>query len=298
MKFVAVVLSVLFLVSCNKKEGSPINTTTPPDLGTYETCENVDGISAKTKVFLNEISMAGTITFFASTDCPTGQELFSETDIYSYSRNGTSFSLTMESVSFALYNSTIVSQFNTQSFCGYSDWVINVPKRAAGRNCDGYMVSVGDQSSLSMYKSKGKLVISDAGEKSSYTKVAGLEFNDVGQTAPNGSYVYYDGSRGVHLLLSSPNFQMVIFNQANKRYYIKNGTYTSANNEIVFSTVVNTPDCDTDEGTPVTRGFNSSSISLAMDSVETDTWLMEKINFTNNQFRDSYLQAGYTQSCP
>lgn len=297
MKVVCCLLLVL-LISCNKDEKKPFAPLVQAELGTYEVCESEGSESLKTQVFFNENSILGSLTLYRTTGCTPGDELFNERDYYSYTNSLTSYTLKLESIVLTSLDATVTSNFNSGAgICGFTNWATTIPKQITGRNCQGTTFSVGDESSVSIYKSGTGLVMSDEGVSTTYGLVKLLDLSPAGQTVANGTYVYYDGTRGAHLTLSSPNFQLIQYNEATRQYYTKNGTYTSANNELQLTAVTNTPDCAADEGSAVPRMFTSSSISLGLDGLEGTDWLMEKISVNSTTFRDVFLGTGYVAQC-
>lgn len=296
MKVVLGLLLVL-LISCNKEEKKPFVPLVQADLGTYEVCESEDGVSAKSQVFFNENSIVGSLTLYSTTDCTPGDELFNERDYYSYINSLTSYTLRLESIVMTSLDATVTSNFNSASICQYTNWSTTVPKQITGRDCEGTTFNVGDESSVSIFKSGTSLVMSDEGLRTTYGLVNTLDLSPAGQTVANGTYIYYDGTRGAHLTLSSPNFQLIQYNESTRQYYTKNGTYTSANNELQLTAVTNTPDCAADEGSAIPRMFTSSTISLGLDGLEGTDWLMEKVSVSSNTFRDVFLGTGYVAQC-
>lgn len=48
--------------------------------------------------------------------------------------------LTLQALQITPNTSTLVSSYNSASYCGYNTWQLNVPKDIAGQNCDGSII--------------------------------------------------------------------------------------------------------------------------------------------------------------
>ena len=297
MKLLSIAILVL-LVACNKKEEK--ETLTAPsaaDYGVYTRCDSEDGISIKTIVSFHQASLVGSFTVYAGAKCNPGYILFNEKDIFSYTKSGTDYVLSAEAVAMTALSTAASDGFNTKHFCGYSNWFSDIPKNVLGQNCEGTTVSLGETQNVSIFKSGSSLVMKEGNQKTSYSKVHTINFANRGLALTNGSYAYYDGSRAVFLTLASPNFSMRLYDETTHRFYIKSGTYTSANNVGSFSAVSNTPTCGTDVGVIVDRKFFQSGTTLALEGLEGTDWLFEKTTLSDTQFEDAFLTGTYVQQC-
>lgn len=293
----ALLIILVLMIGCNKSEDKVTAPPTEADYGVYESCVSDDGLSYKTTVLYNDISLTSFQIYYDGNNCVAGQEMFSYEEMYSYTNVDVEHTLEVESIVMTPLDASVTSAFNSEGLCSSGSWSTNSPMQILGRNCEGEMINRDDTATVTIYKSGTKFVLKNGNVKFSYNRVKSLDLSPAGQTLSNGSYYFYNGTRGVHLTLASPNFTMVIYDQATKSYYTKTGTYTSANNVADLTTTTNTPDCDSDEGTPESRMFLRTTNSLSIESNESTVWMMNKFTNTAAVFRTNYLEAGYSAQC-
>ncbi len=87
-------------------------------------------------------------------------------------------------------SSTLVSTYNTNSYCGFSDWQINVAKSLLGRTCDGSVMPSAGTIEYSFYrKSKISIMGQQIGDL-----LFGTDDASHNGTSPSQRYVVLDGT--------------------------------------------------------------------------------------------------------
>ena len=300
MKALLLVFLLASVACVKKEEGSTVlSAPSAADYGVYSLCENDSGASMKVVMYYNQKSLNGTFTLHAGANCSPQNAIAVMKDVYSYTNVGSEFTLTVESITINPISTSAVNLFNGNTSGGSNPctdytWVLNTPKDMFG--CAGYDVSRGDTHKINLYKDGSSLVMKESGLKTKYARLHSINYAPQSQTLANGSYTYFDGSRAVHLTLASPNFTMKVFDETTLRYYVKSGTYTSSNNEAVFTITGTTPTSCVANG-PVTYKFFQSGSNLILDGLEGTDWLMEKTTYTDSQFQAAFLSGSYSSAC-
>ena len=82
---------------------------------------------------------------YATVNCPSGQHLNEDVSIYNFTLPSVTSAVIpsgakVMNLNLLTYTKTLptLAQENTNSYCGYSDWIVNQPKSIVGRTCGDY----------------------------------------------------------------------------------------------------------------------------------------------------------------
>ncbi|UYL07396.1 hypothetical protein B9G69_010100 [Bdellovibrio sp. SKB1291214] len=141
MKNINLFLCIFVLMGCTKEDLFP---STSLEGGTWITGCSYSGTSSIYGI--NTARFAGGSFYQSATaygaGCTSGIAKMEITGTYSIgSKLATSGSVELDlkvaTLTLTPLNSTLVSNYNNLTYCGYSDWAIGVAKDVAGRTCDG-----------------------------------------------------------------------------------------------------------------------------------------------------------------
>lgn len=293
-------LVALIVVGCNeKKKSSPVNESVPADLGTYKNCVNDDDTSVRTVVVLGEQTVTALLTGYVGKNCPAGSEFFDEVDSYSYTSSGTEITLSIESITFMPRLLAFVNELNSDSFCGFTNWGVNTPKRVIGVNCGGTVINAGDTEVVTAFKSGSSLVMKQNGESEKYALVKKLNYVANNDAITNGYYGYFDGQTGIHVQWNSSTMNLYVFDPGTLKYYIKNFSYTKSNNIATMTYVSSTPAGCNADATPFTQKLIPTDFSLGIENDSGQAFIpFEKLLYDATTFRTTHLPSGaYSTGC-
>ena len=179
MKNIYIILILFFsftIYSCAKKSDSSTSSTTTELEGTWvSTCYSYSYYRSTTFYYIYTVVVSGSNVTWkeeAHNDSNCSSDNYTRDWTYSNglsigdavtfesgTKTGAKFTLTMSGVTETLNNSYEVTLANNNSFCGYSDWELNVAKDVAGKNCGpNDWDSVGTKR-LSIYKNESSTTI-------------------------------------------------------------------------------------------------------------------------------------------
>jgi hypothetical protein len=242
---------------------------------------------------IGEDSTAYQITNYSSIGCPSGQEEYKVSNSSTYTRSGNTYSLVLKGETYVSLSAGDVSWNNTNSWCGKTNWVINVPQSSLGLTCDGITSHYGDTDSATAIRSGDTLTDGDT----TYQLAVGTDFTPAGQTIGNGSYSFSNGtSFALFAVFNSGNYTVYKYDIANSLYNIEIGTYSSSNNVVDFTVTSSSPvGCNTGSAS---RRFASGSLALTMEFVAEGLILIApKVTSTEAQFRTVFLGGSYSLGC-
>lgn len=303
MKKLSWIFLCLVLVSCKGGGGGGASSEALEDsthYGVYQACKNFPGenVSRRTIIYTNETLLSEVNTYYSNYDCQEGNQNWDLRYIYSYTRTGNNYRLYVEGMTITSLSSVDLNYNNSNTFCGYNNWVLSVPKNVLGKNCDGDIVNQGDYMDVTAVKSGSTLAVTIDSQTTNFTMTGAWDFSTHGQTVANGNYAFFNGTIAAYLVIANNTYAIAYFDPATKRYFIEDGTFSSANNVATLTVGSYSPDCGTDEGSQVIRKFAQTSFSLAIEGMdETKSVLFEKVPFNVVQFRDAFLGTGYTAGC-
>lgn len=301
MKFIAWIAIAFLMAACKGSggNGNTIITPSPVSPGVYTYCENdtENNISARALILVTANSMHEKLLQYSALNCASGSEEFEMHTIYSYTRSGTTYTMTYQSATTTSLSASDVLNNETVDFCGVTDWTINEPVSMMGRDCGGYAVNVGDTFNMSAYGTSSGMKVVVSGVTLNYTSLGAMNFSNVGATVADGNYIFYNGGIGIYMNVTSPNYSVTLYDVATTRYYTENGTLTSSNNSVVFTVGSYTNGCgDGDEGESSTMSFAKTPWSLALKETSGEL-LMEKFSYTEAQFRSAFLPGIWSAGC-
>ena len=200
MKNIYIILILFFsftIYSCAKKSDSSTSSTTTELEGTWvSTCYSYSYYRSTTFYYIDTVVVSGSNVTWkeeAHNDSNCSSDNYTRDWTYSNglsigdavtfesgTKTGAKFTLTMSGLTETLNNSYEVTLANNNSFCGYSDWELNVAKDVAGKTCGpNDWDSVGTKR-LSIYKN----------ESSTTIKFATFNLESSGYAASVNSLVY------------------------------------------------------------------------------------------------------------
>jgi hypothetical protein len=294
-------LTLFLVVAC--KGGGGGNSSSPAlvsHLGIWSDCEDYDGnddsvndSSLLSVVTLAEDSVALTQTNFGSTGCLSGQEEYRYSNTASYTRNANTYTTILKSDTYVSLSSGDVLWNNNNAWCGYSDWVINVPKNTLGRSCDGEVANSGDVDTYTVIRNGNTLSVGET----TYELAIGTDFTPAGLTLPNGTFAYSDGvSFAALAVINSGSYSLYRYDLVSKVYNVETGTVTSSNNVANFTIIGSTPaGCNTGSAS---RRFTTGSLGVTMEFNEDNLIIFaQKITSTESNFRTAFLGGGFNLGC-
>lgn len=301
MRVVVYAFLLMLLVACKGGGGGDSVTSGAGSFnGVYQLCENNtdDNISMRSTVFVNSVMISEVTRYYGGLNCGAGNELFEDRSIYNYAKNGSGYRLAYVAMTSTSLSASDLNYSNSNSYCGYNDWTLNIPKLILGRSCDGDTINYGDYMDLNVRKSGSNLVISgSSGTAFTYPSIGPWNFANQGQTVANGTWVYFDGETGAILSTNNGSYTMTYFDPNTLRYFTATGTYTSANNVVQTTTVSYSPDCGDDEGTTYSEKFVQTNFSLAIQGpTANEGTVFEKTPLTSAEIQGAIF-TGYSAGC-
>jgi hypothetical protein len=300
MRFAGSLLLLLLVVACKGGGGGDSVTSGSAIMnGVYQTCKYVseDDYSMRSTVYVNDEMLSEVTRYYSSSGCLDANVLFEDRSIYRYAKNGSKYRLSYVGMSSTSLSSDDIDYNNTNSYCGYSDFVINIPKVTLGRNCDGSTVGTGDYMDVTLSKSGSNFTVVAPGGTFHYASINGWNFTNQGQTVSNGSWYYFDGAAGAILSTNNGAYTMSYFDPQTSRYFTATGTYTSSNNSVQTTVTSYSPDCGDDEGSTYTEKFVQTAFSLSIQGeTENEGTVFEKIDLTPTQIRNA-LFGSFSTGC-
>lgn len=294
-------LTLLLAAACNGGGGGGGSSSSGTShLGIWAVCENYDGDGDNTNdssilsvLTIAEDSAALTRTNYVDVSCQAGDEDYRYNSTASYTRSGDAYTSILKSDTYVPLSSGDVSWSNANSWCGLTNWVINVPQSTLGRSCDGVILNAGDVETYAIVRNGNTLLTGDT----TYELAIGTDFTPAGLTLPNGTYAYSDGvSFAALAIVNSGSYSLYRYNLDSNVYHVETGTYTSSNNVANFNVTGSSPvGCNTGSAS---RRFTTGSLGLTMEFVESNLILFaQKTTFTETQFRNTFLGGGFSSGC-
>ena len=179
MKYFYIILILIFsftILSCSKESDSSTSSTTTELEGTWvKSCDGGSYYRSTTFYYRDTVVVSGSnVTWkeeaHSDSNCSSdnytrdwtysnGLSIGDAVTFESGTKTGAKFTLTMSGLTETLNNSYEVTLANNNSFCGYSDWELNVAKDVAGKTCGpNDWDSVGTKR-LSVYKNESSTTI-------------------------------------------------------------------------------------------------------------------------------------------
>ena len=281
--------------------GSSENSVTATNSieGVWESCvkSNTDSMSEKNVYLITDKVIQHVSTSFIGQNCVPGNEEYNYRYIMSYEISGSNVDVTIESVTSTSLRSSDVTYSNTNSYCGYNDWAINVPKNVSGRDCGGSTTSIGAHVTYAFTKTSNSLDFEKGSIKIHTTLSSAFDFSQRGQILSDGTYAYFDGKTGIYMNLNAGVYSVFYFDMATLRIFGEGGTYTSANNLITFTVGEYYPTtCGTNVGETFNIPFSKTSFSLALKYPHISI-LGEKVTMSMNEFSSAYMGQTFTLGC-
>ena len=269
-------------------------------LGIWAVCENYDGDGDETNdssllsvLTISEDSATLTRTNYTNVSCEAGDEEYRYSNTAAITRSGNNYTTVLKTDTYVPLSAEDVTWTNTYSWCGITNWALNVPQSTLGRSCGDEVFYEGDVDNFIAVRNGNFLNIGEL----SYELAIGTDFTPAGLTLPNGTYAYSDGvSFAALAIVNSGNYSIYRYNLESKVYNVESGSYVSSNNVANFTVTGSTPvGCHSGSGS---RRFTTGSLGLTMEFVESNLILFaQKTTFTETQFRNTFLGGGFSSGC-
>ncbi len=296
-----IVLSLLLAVACNGGGGGGGESTSlTSHQGIWAFCSdydansnNVDDSSILYVLTIAQDSVALTRTNYTDVNCQSGDEDYRYSNTASYTRSGNDYTTILKSDVYTALSASDVSWSNANSWCGISNWVINVPQSTLGRSCDGEIFSEGDVMTYTAVRNGNILTIGE----NTYELAIGTDLSPAGLTIPNGTFAYSDGvSFAALAVINSGSYSLYRYDLASKVYSVESGTYTSSNNVANFTVTGSSPSgCNSGSAS---RRFTTGSLGITMEFLSDDLIIFaQKTTSSESSFRTAFLGGGFSLGC-
>lgn len=148
MKKVILIIVLVCFASCKKATELDLSSLYSIDVqGTWnlqDSCHSFSGAYAKmTYVFVGN-NYNQTVRIYSNSNCSSPLLTFGLSATYAISNVVDNFleyrgdfDETLADYTVTVNDASVVSNYNTNNFCGFNDWQLNVPKSVLGRNCGG-----------------------------------------------------------------------------------------------------------------------------------------------------------------
>lgn len=159
MKQIITIFAVLSLVACSQKKEEANEPSESMEGSAWSTGCVDTGQSVYDKRTANFTGGSFTIvsTMYADSACSTGYIKMEMAGSYvisgvvSETTNYVGLDETISSINLTLLDATLVSYYNANSYCGFTNWAINVAKNIAGLTCDGSTISAAGTTGYDIY---------------------------------------------------------------------------------------------------------------------------------------------------
>jgi hypothetical protein len=144
-KVLFITMMFLSILSCKKKiEDSSKDTALTGSWNFKSGCKSITGGYAKENYVFTDVDVTQTVSVYSDSNCSaplisviiTGQYQVSNL-VSDFFKDKWDLDSTLGTYSIELKSSSIVTSYNTASYCGYNNWTINTKKNVAGLNCGG-----------------------------------------------------------------------------------------------------------------------------------------------------------------
>lgn len=300
---ILIVLLLAVTISCNGGGGGGGGSSSAAQvshLGLWYHCENYDGDSSpgndsslERVLTIGDSTMSLVRTNFDTTDCSSGHEDYNYQDGYSYHRSGNTYSIVLETEHYTPLSAADVTWDNANAWCELTNWALNVPQSILSKNCDGETSHQGDTGSFVAVRSGTSLSIGVL----NYTLAGTMDVSPAGQTIPNGTYGFSDGTNlAIYITFNNGAYTAYTYDLRSHLYETETGTYTSANNVATFTITSTTPGgCSSGS---LSRRFAYGSQSVSVEFTEIDEVIMAvKMGVSEINFRNGYLGGGFSAAC-
>ena len=166
MKMLITILLILSVTSCKPKIEEPIAAPSIEGVegieGTWNlkpTCKQSSSSYLNIAEVFTQTIFSQITTVYSNSSCTTPILTFSIAGTYVVSNitheileEQGDLDSTLLEFQITLNNSTLVTDYNTSSECGYNDWQLNVPKDVLGKSCDGSTLPSAGTVEYSIYR--------------------------------------------------------------------------------------------------------------------------------------------------
>lgn len=302
--------ALLVLSACNGGGGggsAPAATATPnpvpvqnyivdEHIGLWAKCVND---APNTRSLLHTFSFSRhsasqNIVFFAGANCQLANAAYEERFVYDVDKYGDKHLAFLDGASTASISASDVTYSNTNSYCGFTNWVQNVPRLTMDRTCGGVIIRSDDIKEFFLSLANGKLTITGMSanpiELQNFHKP---NFNHTGTAIPNGGYVYYNSELANFYIISGNNYERYVKNSKTATVQKQTGTFTISGNQVTFTVGSETPNCGK-LGQMYSLKYSPSTFAVIFENAKAELLTAELLTWTGTEFGDAY--AGFTPS--
>jgi hypothetical protein len=306
MKLLLLVLALLS-VGCNGGGGGGGSSAPAPEVtnvadtytGLWAACVNDtgNGISTLYSYSISTNSVVSSYVYYSGLGCQVAGLVYDEKFVSSVTKSGNNYITSLVGVSSTSLSSGDVTYNNTNTYCGYSNWVLNAPKDILSRNCEGNTNSVGDSESYQMVKSGANLLVTGTAGTIEVYPMSSPAFNHAGTAIPDNTYSLFNGDYAYQFILSGASYTVSVYDIPRGVYYSETGSYSINQNIISFTMASETPNCGNTPGSSWALYYSPSALALIFKNVSNDILTAESHPVTALQFRNSYVGSGFVQGC-
>lgn len=144
MKYLLAISLMLFVYSCKseKEDDDLVSGSNSALVGSWDSncldrsAEMSEPYSTKIKLVITDLVYERFVTDYTSTNCDESTKDVRIRYIGTYTFDGSTLDLSVQDLGYIRYTAFDVSQANSSSNCGYSDWVIGVEKSTIDKDED------------------------------------------------------------------------------------------------------------------------------------------------------------------
>lgn len=268
-------------------------------LGLWARCFNDtdDGSSMLYIYSLSSNSLSSGYVYYSGLNCQTADIAYEEKFVNEVTRFGEKHLTSLEGASSRSMSASDVTYNNNNSYCGFTNWSLMVPKNILSRNCMGETNSAGDMGEFYLSKDGNSLIVKGENDPLELHPIHRPNFNHAGMPISNGSYaVLYDDISYLYVF-NNGNYTIHAHNVKNTIYYQQAGTYTTSGNTVTFTMSSETPDCGTPNGESFTLYYSPNSVSTIFKNNKDDVMIAESITWTGTEFVDAYAGSSVNPGC-
>jgi hypothetical protein len=269
-------------------------------LGLWAACINDfgDNTSMLYTYSLSSYSLTSAFIYYSNVNCQTANLVFEERFVSEVLRDDTKHTTYLVGASSKSLVASDVTYNNTNSYCGFNDWVLNTPKNILGRNCMGNTNTTGDMGEFYLSKNGTALVVT--GETDNPIELQPIHrpnFNHSDTPISNGTYGVLYNDISYLYELNNGNYTIHAHNVKDSTYYQQSGTYSVSENIVTFTMASESPNCGTIVGDEFGLYYSPYAVSLILKNVKNDIMVAEALTWTSTQFINAYSGEDSIPGC-
>lgn len=259
-------------------------------IGLWAKCENdsSEGISMLRVYNFSSKSLIASFVYYSGLDCQSSTLEYEERFVSEVTRTEDLYTTYVVGASSRSMSSADVGYNNTNSYCGFTDWQINVPKPVLDRDCAGSITKPGAGSSFALSKNGDNLVLSVEGRSPiTVSPYHTPTFGHSGTAILNGEYVTYRGGKAiVYSFLDNWFGTYEIDSRSGKEYYVA-GTYTISGDQITFTVNEESAPCG-NLGNVYSMQYSTKDLAIVLKYGESDLAVAESFDWSPDDFSNAF----------